>query len=514
MLLRPLIYVISISGLVFGEQVALNLPLSKDDQAPLPAKVAIIGAGFAGASAAYHLGDQYGHAGFDITIYQADSQVGGRIRSAKVYDGAYAQEVETGAVSFYADDECVQSLIDETGLRWKLEPHYPVKKSVGVWDGASFILRSEGDLKGRTWTDWARYAWRYGLSVNNMRRWLSEKFPLFQRLLGRWEYANRSIPEDIEKLGLTAELKSDAWSSFQNLTSPEFSREIVHAITRAWFGQNLATMHGLAALAAVNPAPTESVINGGNRKLIERLIKLSDVDLHLNSTVTKIQTSPVRKYRLTVEIPSYHYDQSSSSTEEADYDLIIIAAPLQMANIEFDINIQTATSAPRPYASRHVTYFTSPSPLSPVYFNLTTSASMPSKIYTTASTNFPPPPFFSIERSLASFGLDGCIARSENLYKIVTASPILNSTILNLLGQDPDRALEDAGARWVHREEWKHAFLEYDGSAMLDDIEIADGIFYTGVGEEVVSSLEMSCRMGRRAADLLYNENFAWGGEP
>ena len=154
----------------------------------------------------------------------------------------------------------------------------------------------------------------------------------------------------------------------------------MHAITSAWFGQNLATMHGLAALAAINPAPADSVINGGNHKLIERLIKLSDVDLHLNSTVTKIQTSPVRKYRLTVEIPSHHHDQSSSSTEEANYDLIIIAAPLQMANIEFDINIQTATSSPRPYASRHVTHFTSSNPLSPVYFNLTTSASMPSKI--------------------------------------------------------------------------------------------------------------------------------------
>ena len=251
------------------------------------------------------------------------------------------------------------------------------------------------------------------------------------------------------------------------------------------------------------------MINGGNHKLIERLIKLSDVDLQLNSTVTKIQTSPVRKYRLTVKTPSHHQDQPSSSTEEADYDAVIIATPLQTSNIEFDIDIKIATSSPRPYASRYVTHLTSPNPLSPAYFNLTIGASMPSKIYTTSSTNVTPPPFFSIEHSLASFGLDGCIARSENLYKIVTASPLLDSTILSLLGQDPDRALEDAGVRWVHREEWKHAFLEFYGRAMLDDIEIADGIFYTGVGEEVVSSLEMSCRTGRRAADLLYTEKFA-----
>ena len=148
MLLRHLIYVISISGLVFGEQVALNLPLSKDDQAPLPAKVGIIGAGIAGTSAAYHLCDQYGHAGFEITIYEANSQVGGRIKSAKVYDGAYGQQVETGARSFYADDECIQSLIDETGLRRKLEPHYPVKKSVGVWMGQASFSEAKAISKG------------------------------------------------------------------------------------------------------------------------------------------------------------------------------------------------------------------------------------------------------------------------------------------------------------------------------------------------------------------------------
>lgn len=515
MLLHPLVTVIPIFSLVFGEQVALKSPFSKDDRAPHPPKVAIIGAGIAGASAAYHLHDRYAHANLDVTIYEANPQVGGRIKSAKVYDGAYTfQQVETGAQSFYADDECVQSLIDETGLRRKLEPHYPVKKSVGVWDGASFILQGKGDLKARTWTDWARYAWAYGFSVNNMRKWLSEKLPLFRRLLGRWEYVNRNIPGDIENLGLTAELKSNAWSFLQNLTSPEFAREIVQATTRAWFGQNLVTMHGLAALAAMNPAAIDSVISGGNYKLIERLIKLSDIDPHLNSTVTKIERSPVRKYRLNVKTPSHNDDQSPSNYEEADYDAIIIAAPLQMANIEFDIDIHIATRSPRPGTSRQVTHFTSPNPLSPTYFNLSTSSSMPSKIYTITSADIPPPPFFSIEHSLASFRLDGCIEESENMYKVVTAAPLLDATILNLLGQDPDRALEDAEVRWVHREEWKHAFLEYDGGALLDDIELADGIFYTGAGEEVVSSLEMSCRMGRRAADLFYYEKFAPEVEP
>lgn len=118
---------------VSGDQVAPNLPVSEDDQPPRPFRIAIIGAGIAGASAAYHLYDQYAHADLDVTIYEAKPQVGGRIKAATVYDGAYtSQQVETGVQSFYVDDECVQFLIDETGLRRKLQPHYPVKESVAV----------------------------------------------------------------------------------------------------------------------------------------------------------------------------------------------------------------------------------------------------------------------------------------------------------------------------------------------------------------------------------------------
>lgn len=218
------------------------------------------------------------------------------------------------------------------------------------------------------WTDWARYAWRYGFSVNSVRKWLSEKLPLFQRLLGRWEYVNRNILGDIKNLSLTAELKSNAWSFLQHFTSPGFSREVMQAITRAWFGQSLTNMHGLAVLAAINSASTNSLVNGGNHKLIERLIKLSNVNLHLNITVTKIQRSSVRKYRLTFKTSSHHHDRSPSNHEEADYDAIIIAAPLQMANLEFDIDIHIAVaSSSRPYTSRHLTHFTSPNPLSSIY---------------------------------------------------------------------------------------------------------------------------------------------------
>lgn len=486
-------------------QVTIKSSNPEADNIVSTTKIAIVGAGIAGASAAYYLSERFPKSPADITVYEARHQVGGRTRSVKVYNGAYgSQHVETGAHSFYTDDECIQSMIDETGLRKKLEPHYPRGKMVGVWDGTSFILRDKRDLKIRTWRKWIHYTWKYGPSVHRFRNWIAAKLPQVQKLLGARETINRDFPKKIQKLGLTAEKRNCAQSCLHNLTSPEFSREIVQATTRAWNTQDLTAINGLATIVAMNPAFTDSIrpVFGGNYKLIDRLIKLSDVGLRLNTSVTRIQRSERRKYRLTVRTDG-HQDRSPTN-EEANYDAIIIAAPLQAAKIDFDIGVHPV-NALTPYVERHVTHFTSTQPdtLSPAFFNVSTTGEIPDKIFTTTN-GVSDPGFFSIESSLAYLGLDGCVAQSENMYKVVSAAPLDNSMIAKLLGKSPNSTVESLGVRWIHRQVWHQAFPEYSKNAMLNNIEIADGIFYTGVGEEIVSSLEMSCRMGRFAAELLY----------
>ena len=79
---------------------------------------------------------------------------------------------------------------------------------------------------------------------------------------------------------------------FKILTSPKFSREVVEPTTRVWLSQDLGFLNGLFVLAAMKSAASESTLNRGNRILIERLIKLSDANLQLNSLVTKIQRPP------------------------------------------------------------------------------------------------------------------------------------------------------------------------------------------------------------------------------
>ena len=398
-------------------------------------------------------------------------------------------------------------MIDETGLRQKLEVQYPKKVQVGVWDGTSFLLRDENDLKVRTWRDWIRYTWKYGRSVHRLCKWITVKLPPFQRLLGASETVNRNVAEVIDQLGLTAEKNTHAQSYLRDLISPNYTRDVVEATARAWFAQDLAALNGLAVLAAMNPAPTTS-ISGGNYKLIDRLIKLSDVNLRLSNTVTKIQRSEQRKYRLTIRMDDRQ--GQSSSIEEEDYDAVIIAVPLQAAKIDFDIDIYNVNSL-TPYIERHVTHFTSarPDTLSPVFFNVSTVDEIPEKIFTTISDRFCDPSFFSVESSQSSLGVDRCILQSENMYKVVSAAPLDDGIILKFLGKPLDSTLEGVGVRWVHRQVWHQAFPEHYSSVLPNNIEIADGIFYTGFGEEIVSSLEMSCRMGRLAARLLYYSRYA-----
>jgi len=366
----------------------------------------------------------------------------------------------------------------------------------------------ERDLKSTTWRDLARSVWRYGLSPCRLRDWVARQLPQFQRLCGASETVNRNIPEALKNLGLSAESKQSAESYLRNRISPKFSREAIQATARALFAKDLNELNGLAALVAMNPADTDFVrpVLGGNYNLIYRLLKLSEAKLHLKTQVTKTTRSDHGGYHLTTAKTDLL--DPSSTTEAAEYDAIIIATPLQGSGLDLDMAVHL-TEALKPYVERHVTHFTSPlsDKLSPLFFNVSTAEEIPDTIFTTG-TNFDLG-FYSIDSSLAHVGMDGCVATSENLYKVVSAAPTEDGMIAKLLGNSEDSTLENLGVRWIHRQIWSHASPKFRNGAMLDNIEVADGVFYTGVGEEVVSSLEMSCRMGQLAANLLYYSKWA-----
>tara|TARA_R110002003_G_scaffold6_5_gene288 strand:- start:2277 stop:2597 length:321 start_codon:yes stop_codon:yes gene_type:complete len=62
----------------------------------------------------------------------------------------------------------------------------------------------------------------------------------------------------------------------------------------------------------------------------------------------------------------------------------------------------------------------------------------------------------------------------------------------------------ELGLSWVHRKEWPLTVTHFEkGRPLPGDMEIADNIFDLGLAEDVISSMEMSCRMGRNVARKL-----------
>jgi glycine/D-amino acid oxidase-like deaminating enzyme len=491
---------------------------SKIEAAPGRKRVAVIGGGIAGSSVAYRLHDEYQHLPtLDITVYETTFQAGGRMNSTWVDDGAegYTGFVETGAQVFSADDLCIQAAIDGAGLRRQVILPWWQSRSAGVWNGRELILRRHWDLKSRTWQDFVRDTWKYGTSPYRLRKLLEDKLPRFRELYGEHSYINPNLLDVIQRLGLAAESEQSAEDYLlENGISAEFLQDIIQPTVRASYAHDLGDLNGLSALVAMNPSAVYRIGSGprGNWELVLRLLRLSEAQILLNSRVTKISRSAQGKYTVTASVRNIPQDDThdmSTIEEGNEYDLVVIATNLKGAGIQFDFPMSQTYSALTPFVERHVTLVTSPivNTLSPRYFNPTTTAEIPDMIFTThKSESGPGREIFSIEWSWAATRIHGDVIKGENLYKITSAEPIPDSIIAKMFGKSPDTPLDSLDIRWIHRQVWPLASPKRTRGPQLDNIELADGLFYTGIGEELVSSIEMSCRMGRQVADMIYRK--------
>jgi oxygen-dependent protoporphyrinogen oxidase len=91
-------------------------------------KVAVVGGGIAGLTAAYRL-----HVDHDVVLFERDAVTGGKIRSQQIAGGYL---FEWGPSGFLASAQEVTALVDELGLRDALTPARPAAKNRFVyWNG-------------------------------------------------------------------------------------------------------------------------------------------------------------------------------------------------------------------------------------------------------------------------------------------------------------------------------------------------------------------------------------------
>ncbi|KAI7140617.1 hypothetical protein KC343_g7750 [Hortaea werneckii] len=471
-----------------------------------PDSVAIVGAGLAGASVAFRASEMfYPDSDLQLTIYERESSFGGRIRTIHPQT-EFRAALELGATTFYTNDGCLMQLLHTVGVHHIPSgdaQYLPIKRRSTTSQSKNKVACDVPDL---SWPQFVKRLWRYGASEWRFRNEYISALDKWHRFTISQPFD--SVQEAMGTLGLLPLISENALDYLDQVNvSRKFQEEIVRPCVRARLGQDLEEVHGLSALIAAGSSSTATVV-GGNSRLIERLIKLSGAHLSLSSEAIAIGRGQERRYRLAVK----HGSKDSEDIEYVEYDAVVLAAPLQLLDIDLSglgLNLNTASTA-KNFIPAHITHITSP-------FQLVTNSSSPSINISitnddllTSSSSPGDTNILTVQGSDVCYfygcpPATGCdLCELEYLYRIHSQRALEDAELVRMLGLEHDENVPLKGISWVRRDVWPKAFLPYSkGQDFVGKFELAPRLYYTGGGEEVMSSMEMSCKMGERVASRL-----------
>lgn len=380
---------------------------------------------------------------------------------------------------------------------------------LGVWDGRSLVITLSDD--SYSWWNAAKLIWKYGLlSITRNRALMKKTVGTFLRMYEEPYFPFRSLSETADDLGLT---KMTGVTGAQLLEANRigslFSTEIIQASTRVNYAQNLDQIHGLETMVCMAIDGPMSV-QGGNWQIFDGMIKVSQAHLRLNTSVTEISRQSDSTYMVKASLALVD-EPESYSTYLDTYDDVILAGPLQFANINFNPADPTLP-APIPYVNLHVTLFTSPHVLSPAAFNVPPSSRAPTTILTTLPLgSVEPLSFFSISTLRYIDTPNG----AEILYKVFSPAPLTPSFFAHFLGisvsNDSAAPISKTDISWVYTKVW-HSYPYLRPRVTFDDPQLdqAGRLWYTSGIEGFISTMETSSLMGMNVAKLVVN---GWGTE-
>ncbi|GAD98094.1 prenylcysteine lyase [Paecilomyces variotii No. 5] len=370
-----------------------------------PAKeIAIIGGGVAGISAAHALADDlFRRQSLQVTIFERENRLGGRIHSVGKYDEDY-DTIETGGDTFDADAFLTAELAHDGGVRVDNEDSdYPRRitdplPGITTWNGTE-LAGSELQPVHPTWANLAKLMWQSGRSL---QFW--------------WQIPGR-LYTSVKESKYT-----DNWITL-------LCRAAFEAAPRP----NKNSLDQFAASLGL-PQKPQRKIRGSNERWLQRLARLSGASVNLQSRVTQIS----RHKDLTYDI---HWLFKNANDQEETcvkhFDAVIIAAPFHQAVIKFEPPLQSVP-AKVDYAPLHVTHFISRHLLDPTTFNLFQGDAVPGIIWNThespRESESSVPAFLTITRTHSRFS-DGRIIYEENLYRVLSRQDFSDDDITVLFKQ-------------------------------------------------------------------------------
>ncbi|KAI1080946.1 Prenylcysteine oxidase [Whalleya microplaca] len=490
-------------------------------------QVAIIGAGAAGSSTAYHLRKyaEQNDLAVNVTIFERTAHIGGRTLTVDVYDSP-GQPVELGASIFVEVNRILYNATQEFNLTFT-DPGADENGILGIWDGERFVYQQDSESWG--WWNLAKLLWKYGTAPYYTRKLVQDTVATFLQLYEAPYFPFRSLSTRAFELGL-AKITGVTGQQFlaANQLDGPFAHDIVQTSTRVNYASNLAYIHGLGTMVSMAPEGAVAVA-GGNWQIFSQMVARSGAHISLNTSVTSISLEPGKesgsaapKYGIqTTATGSKHGDTSAPTQYPVSFDSVVLAAPYQFSGITTDADLIQNPIDEIPYATLHVTLFASSFRFSPAFFNLEPGAKVPISVLTTLSADEEPKPgpegagkagFFSA--TLVKVVTNPRTGGKEFVYKIFSPAKVTPAFLSSLLGVQVPETFTGSGAvavddvdpiTWYHPTVF-HPYPRELPRVTFQDPILRDGLYYTSGIESFVSTMETSALMGMNVARLIADD--------
>ncbi|KAL5007831.1 hypothetical protein ScPMuIL_016637 [Solemya velum] len=465
-----------------------------------PPRIAIIGAGIGGTSAAYFLREHFGP-DVKIDVFEKRS-VGGRAATILFNDEQY----EAGASIIHPRN---MYMVNFTKL-FGLEPLGGAESGkLGIFDGKDMVFST---------SDWgvvtmAKMVWRYGWDVFSIRSYINDH--LFTEFLKIY---------DIQSLGYSfttvADLLLAMNETFVELTkksiddvlkdagfSERFINEFVMGALRMNYGQKLGlpAFVGSVSLAAAGESGLWSV-KGGNKLVPQKLLESSKATL-IEATVTKVTFQDDVGPMYEVEYAK-NSDGKDAGPNRREYDVVIIATPLhdKVTDIKFEEFPKPIHNFPQPFHTTVATFVEAKPNIS--YFGYSEVCHFPDVVFTCDKDLY----FNSIGKHHPVEGTSETESENKNsIYKIFSNAVPTVQQIDNLFADKNDLRIVE----WL-------AYPQYNIGDELPPFVLHDQLYYINGIELAASALEMSAIGAKNIANLIVNhwtgnmdkiDEFSWRDE-
>ncbi|KAL8280860.1 hypothetical protein RQP46_006864 [Phenoliferia psychrophenolica] len=487
---------------------------------PRPPKIAIIGAGAGGSSAAFFLHhfrrlEKEGLES-DVVIFESSDYVGGR--STVVWpwhddptatptpaDDEDDQPVELGASIFIQGNKNLAKAARVFNLSLVSNPGE--EGGMTIWDGEQFVYT---ESKGWGWGYWdiAKMFWRYGRSPLWVRTLVQATVADFTSLytskfVSSGAFSSLASFADATNLSEAASMSALEYFT-KNSISPLFTTELIAAGATVNYGTPVSRIHGVGALVSL--AATGAVaVKGGNRRIFQEFVKRSGAKVHLGA-----------KQRVTeiVKLDSMKGERAQWVVRTAaggeTFDAVILASPFHLSSLKI-LNSPTASLIPpQPYVTLHVSFIitNSSSPL-PSYFSpsSTSTTTIPKAVFSTFDTTSQVKPKFNSLNYLKTLSEAQGAGFGEgewHVVKMFSRGRMEDREVGRIFGE------KNVGKVW--RKIWS-AYPKLDPIKSARDfapVRPDEGFYYVNGFERLISTMETETISAFNVVSLLLNDLYGY----